>query len=364
MVKQLFVMRAFACLCIAMYYAIGTASSSYPLSIHSTEQRIWFYLFPLLLCAAPMFIFISEFLVARAYPDQPKKGFLVNRLRYMMIPYVSMGIFYAAFEAGISRSLDIFTSKLWSNMMLGGFHGYFVLIIFQFYLLHLFFHKIADACKPVIVLAGAFLIQAAYLWLAAEFWYEPGQRFSFWWYPFTGWLFYFTAAYYAGRYDLQFEQLLSRHWKWIAVLLPIAGAMFVWLYPMNLFPLGSKRPDIIIYAIAAICALFLVATKIKRPPKLIVWISQLSFGIYLLNPFFYRCFEKVLSGLLVPHLSFSLYTFVLFGASTSASMLAVWLLQRLPLGSYLVGKIGKGFHEEREAELRSPKEGAPLTPRV
>ena len=42
-----------------------------------------------------MFIFISELVISKVYKDGVPKHFLTKRIRYILIPYTVMGLFYA-----------------------------------------------------------------------------------------------------------------------------------------------------------------------------------------------------------------------------------------------------------------------------
>ena len=112
--------------------------------------------------------------------------------------------------------MSAFGQYWWKHLLLGDYHGYFILIILQFYVLHYFFHENLKKWSPKIVLPVSFMISALYL---GFFNFTPSIQTSvgqyiwdkFYWIPFLGWLFYFTLAYYSGRYYPTFVSYLKSY---------------------------------------------------------------------------------------------------------------------------------------------------------
>src|SRR5699024_1571354 len=114
-------------------------------------------LFPVLLplmYATPVFVFISEYLFSRSYPEGLPEGFYRRRFKYLVLPYLSMGIAYAVYDNWDTSVLEIARAAA-ANILLGQFVGYFVLVIVQFYLLHHLFHRHLKRWNPWAVLAVA-----------------------------------------------------------------------------------------------------------------------------------------------------------------------------------------------------------------
>src|SRR5690625_7952470 len=101
----------------------------------------------------PTFIFISMLLISYSYPNGLPKGFLWRRFQLILLPFIFMAIFYSA-DMNIFNQLlagnmtEVFSSATWSTILsnvignlMGGYHGYFILIIFQFYILAYFLYK-------------------------------------------------------------------------------------------------------------------------------------------------------------------------------------------------------------------------------
>lgn len=109
--------------------------------------------------STPAFIFISEFLLARSYPDGVPDGFLKKRGKVIFVPF----LFIAAIDALLMTSAMggevtflAFVQKYLANVFLGNFIGYFILVIFQFYMLHMMFHEVLE--KSIAEMGAVYLI--------------------------------------------------------------------------------------------------------------------------------------------------------------------------------------------------------------
>lgn len=101
-----------------------------------------------------------------------------------------------------------------TNIQYAYWHGYFILIILQFVLIHAVFVKFLKNVPAWIMLVITFIINAKYLH-TANFHFEMMPPIMHDWYslvrvPFLGWIFYFTVAYYVGKYLKQVKD--SRKW--------------------------------------------------------------------------------------------------------------------------------------------------------
>ncbi|HDR8533000.1 TPA: acyltransferase family protein, partial [Bacillus cereus] len=208
MIKEVFFLRVVACLSVVLLHSI----TSY-LDLIDFNQKGFLNNLRILLCfGTPMFIFISELVISKVYKDGVPKHFLTKRIRYILIPYTVMGLFYALqYTYQEEDFLHAFVLQSAKNIFLGDFHGYFILIIMQFYILHAVLFEFFRRANVKKVLLIAFIINVIYL---AIFNFIPvpdnaiGEyiwlRFS--WVPFVGWLFYFCLAYYCGIYYTEFKE--------------------------------------------------------------------------------------------------------------------------------------------------------------
>ncbi|WP_335870661.1 acyltransferase family protein [Bacillus sp. 2205SS5-2] len=351
MVNEIFLMRSVACLGIVILHSVDRVFPEGSSVIISLVKL-------LLVCSTPIFIFISEFILAKTYREELPSTFWGKRIKYVLLPFLFFGTFYALAKA-IQESLGseghvvtLFLTFLWKHLILGDYHGYFILVIFQFYLLHYFFHKLLKKANPVLMIGLSLLTTLAYLGffnftnpLPTPIWEYIWE--TFYWIPFPGWLFYFTLAYYCGVYYEEFITSLKKSAKWILIT-PILFAII----SLTIDRLGwievisSKRVDMVFYSTSLILLLYYAANQMKNIPRFFIVISQYSFGIYLFHPFYlavmYMVFS-IISYTFSPAVEFLLYV----TGSTLLSMISTYVLNKLPFGKYVSGRIGIGMKKEK-----------------
>ncbi|WP_409341847.1 acyltransferase family protein [Paenibacillus sp. MBLB4367] len=341
-IGELFVLRSTACLSLVLLHSFARVYGSDIEAINTVNLLLTF--------ATPMFVFISEFVLAHSYPDKQPKQFWTKRLKYLLLPYLFFGTFYAFVKAvemrnGLSYS-EAALQLLWKHILLGDFHGYFILVIFQFYALHGLYTKvIRDRISPITVISVSLLIQLLYLSFfnlvkpldipfAAYIWDK------LFWLPVFGWLSYFSIAYYCGRNYEAFKRQLIKRTKWV-VMAPIVTAILpIVLYKLGVYTeISSKRFDMVPFVIAMTLFLFLMALKLRSIPNIIVQISKYSFGIYLFHPFYmavFKAFENKIPFTISSVPLVGLYFF----SSIILSVVSVYIANKIKYGTYLVGRLG------------------------
>lgn len=349
-INEIFLLRSIACLSLVLNHAIER-------SFHNPSD-LMNAINTLLTFGTPCFIFISEFILSKSYPNKLPSNFWNKRVKYILVPYFMFGIFYAiakGFEQSISSGEPIMLAighLVWRNIFLAEYHGYFIIIIFQFYLLHFYFSKYLQKWSPKWVIGCSLLINVVYL--AFFNFVEPiptalGEYIWRWfyWIPFFGWVFYFTVAYYSGRYYTIFIEKLNKYSKWVLVSPIIIASVSIIFYLNGFYPIvSSKKVDMLFFTMSMLLFIYFVSTKIKKVPKIIVTISQYSFGIYLFHPFFMAVMSILIEGPLSDmHWAFKLI--VNFVGSTTLSILVMYLLNKIPYGYYLIGKVGRGLGNEK-----------------
>ncbi|WP_349409391.1 acyltransferase family protein [Pseudalkalibacillus sp. SCS-8] len=342
-INEIFLIRAVACIAVVVIHTLTVSVMNYDLP--STTEGPIRYVQLLLMFATPTFILISEILVSHSYREGTPKGFLVKRMKYILLPYLFMGTVYALYDLIVySMTAADFFNHLKDILLLGRWHGYFILIIMQFYLLHLFFQRFLLNFSPGIVLFVAAILNFSYLGIvnfvkpfgfsnAFYIWYDFSRI------PFLGWILYFTVAFYIGRDIERFRHILSR-WK-IPVLIGtiFMGSLLLYFRREKILTMiSSNRVDVIVYTILVLLLLFVIGTWLERIPRIIVLISQYSFGIYLLHPFFLQLLNLYYSK--TGEVSLLTYSITSFIAGVAGPIVVTFLLNLTPVGAFTVGKIG------------------------
>lgn len=210
------------------------------------------------------------------------------------------------------------------------------------------------------ILSISFLVNAAYLsifyfmdpvaGISERFW----ERHSI--IPFPGWVFYFTAAYYAGKNFDQVKGWLQKNIVWVTA----GGAGLLMFLVFNhragiVTDVSSKRVDLLLYTCVVMALLYYVFTKIKPFPKWAVLISNYSFSIYLIHFMILRAIRKLTDQSV--DMNLAVYTLLLFFVGVIGSIVIAYMMNKLPFGSYVVGKVNRIKYTppvQRE-ELQKPK---------
>lgn len=368
-VKEIFLLRSIACLVIVFMHSVTLAVNNLNMSdltvgwLDSIRMALMF--------GTPMFIFISEFVIAYSYPSETPKGFIKKRFLYVFLPFISMAIFYAGFNTVVDNaSLQSFIISAFKNITIGSFHGYFILIIFQFYLLHMFFIKyIVPKYSPSKVISVSIGINVIYLAffnflnLEGALSFIPGIE-RIWikanTLPFVAWLGYFSVAYYCGRKPELLIAWIKRHKSFVFAMPVVTLALLQYVYHSQLLgEMHSKRVDVLFYTFSLLLLLSYLATKIRYIPKFINVISQYSFGIYLLHPFFLALiplsFIKEVTIMNVTGII--LLAFIL---GIGLSIISVSALNKFKVGKYIVGRVGKEYNNVELYELKRKKSSKTL----
>jgi membrane-bound acyltransferase YfiQ involved in biofilm formation len=357
MIKEIFVLRSIGCLSIVLLHSIYIGIQTETIREMGELSAIFFDSIQMILYyGTPMFIFISEFLIAYSYRNRELPNyFLKKRLRFILVPFFVMGIFYALpfFSGGMQEGFN----KILMNIFIGDYHGYFILIIFQFYLFHFLFHSKLKKWPPKIVLFVSFLINAAYLMffnftVPPEAWtIGPYIWDRFYWLPMFGWVFYFTVGYYAGTYFESFSGFIYKY-RYFFIIGPIlTSILMLTLYHSGILAVhSSKRTDILIHTIMCIFFLFYMTSRMKELPFFLEYISRFSFGIYLLHYFYIFLFDFFYQ--LQPFTIGFLYIIVLFVFSLSASIATIIIVNKWKYGFLLIGQIGAPYSPSKKPALK------------
>jgi len=348
-INEIFLLRSVACLSIVLNHALERSFNN-PSELMNAG-------FMLLTFGTPTFIFISEFILSRSYPNELPTKFWSKRVKYILIPYFLFGIFYAiakGFEQSFSNGEAVFITighNIFRHIILAEYHGYFIIIIFQFYLLHFFFSKYLKKWSPKWVIGVSLVINIVYLGFFNIVDPIPtvlGQYVWSWfyWIPFFGWVFYFTVAYYSGLYFTVFTQGLAKYSKWILTAPMIFALVSIALFMNGFYPvISSKKVDMVFFTSSMILFIYLVSMKINNVPKIIVKISQYSFGIYLFHPFFMAVISIIGPLNDIPGIGKLIIYFV---GSIYLSIIGTYVINQIPYGYYFIGKIGMGITDKQK----------------
>lgn len=256
---------------------------------HVTElqSNITHYIQILLLSATPCFIMLSELLLGMRYSKHIPKNFLFKRVKFILIPYIFFALF-VAFE----RYFDPHNHQtLWfqiSDILIKGrFFGWFVIVIFQFFILHMLFYKWLDKLKPALPIIISFIISFGH---ALLMYYS--QSYVGWWrehYPlFTrtiilNWLFYFVIGFYIGKNYEAVMNYIKGKVRYILLLLLVNALVIAFnLFYLKIEWTESNRFDLFIFTASLFMLTIYISKHLSKFHLTIFYlISEISFFIYL-----------------------------------------------------------------------------------
>lgn len=341
------------------------------ISVHST----WFTLnggtsataggiLALLHYTREVFMALTGFVLTYSLWDRPVKWLAFWKRRYwlVLVPYVFWSAAYLQITHSIAQPMiyfpllaqDLLTGKAW-------FHLYYLLVTMQFYLLMPVFLVVMRWAKqrPGLVLSlaalgeiilmqydhtvgstGILVHQSGVLVLTYE-------------------LYFIVGGVTAVHWD-RVSQWLHEHspWVWIGLLvaaLIMEGAYLIQLHQTHTVNYADSvmQPWMVPWSILTFFGLItigLIGEKQSwRLKPLIRRISNLSFGIYLIHPMILAGWLWLLSKVGVPLDSWVLDVATV-AAVTSASLLVIGAIARLPISPFVIGRSTIGTRKSQEKD--------------
>lgn len=331
-IEEIYWLRAYGCLAVFFFHLLDH------LERHVDTWALNLARIPTVL-GTPIFIFISIFLFSARYGCNIPKGFLGNRIKYVMVPYLVYGLAYSIAEFLRLYSLDE-DNGLWATMkeymVFAGWHGYFLIIAAQFYLIYWLYCRFDMArylaATPCLVV-GSLISMGWWGYWQWNSHLPPGYLH---WVAPLGWLYLFFLALVLVQY---YNDTASPRPQWVDYL-----AKSYWLIATTGLIILLSLPGWLEYSSKEIWVvpLFLIFTvwmmkhlKGRQAPPLIKRLNEVSFGIYLTHPMFFNLVDVFNAG---ERLSTTLYILTLTGIGLAGSIGWNILVNRWRWGGLLFGK--------------------------
>ncbi|MFP4138091.1 MAG: acyltransferase family protein [Halomonas sp.] len=330
-IEEIYWLRFYGCLAVFLFHLIGRIEDNYLSHLTLDLARI-----PLVL-GTPIFIFISIFLFSARYGSQVPHHFLANRFKYIMVPYLVYGLIYSLAEYLRVRASggDLnFSYHMTEYLVFAGWHGYFLVIAMQFYVLFWLYNR-----------------YALWRWLPAGRWVVVGALISMGWWGFfrwqgieppgylhwiapLGWIYlFFLAILLVGAYPALRERRWFRvfsHPAWL--LATVAGIVAFTLH--GELEYSSKETWVVPLFIFS--ALWGMGWLAGRPAtRLVKKVNEYSFGIYLAHPLFFSVVDFFTWQMTVP---LWLYVPLLTVVGMAGSILLNRLVNRRHWSGLMLGK--------------------------
>lgn len=339
-INIIFWMRALACLSIVLIHSITTTFFKLNEIDHSKIFRL---IQLLLMFSTPLFVFISEFLIAKNYGVNLKENFWKSRMLHLGVPFVILNSLLAIVY-GYPTDLQSYAQQ-WIRMMFqGGSVTYFILIIFQFFVLHKVLGPFLIKLNPIKITIYSVIFSSIFWYIRGSF-KAPDIAILSWiwdregWIIFFGWFCYFVLAFYIGVHYEKFITKIKEFKLGIILGLFIATCILIGNYVLGIDTyVESKRFDIPLYTVFVILFFFLISTYNIYVPKFILFISNYSFSIYLLHYFFVHR----LGTLNIDPIKNIIFTFII---TLIFSICIAYILNKFKYGKFIVGGISNFRYE-------------------
>lgn len=333
MVKEWDLLRAIACVSIVLLH-----TTTWVITLQAPEMTDVASFLRLILCfATPTFILLSIIILANRYPNELPKNFWSSRILYIYLPFVAFSAIDAMNRMSAKKG---FIEYFYSNIVLGRFTGWFILVIFQLYILYWFVTKFKWSRWIVFPLCiAASYVHFNELVFSEEFYavYSLELRITA-----TIWLIYFVFAYFVGRYYSVIAPWLLKA-RYVLLLLVAWSIQYLYGKFDTLDLLVESRT---IYLVPTVITLTLAilawGQKIPKLPP-IDFVSRYAFAIYLGHwPVMFHVAPIITAYVEPVYMSIPL----IFITAICISSLFAYALQHVPGGQFIVGKVKK----KRKAE--------------
>lgn len=313
-----------------------------------------------------VFLFMTAFVLFYNYYDRPLDlgRFWPRRFKLVAFPYVIWSVLYLLYGGSARHGLGPFLATLGHALVTGTawFHLYYLLVTMQIYVafpaMRWLVRKTEGHHRTLFVAAALFELV-----LFGVYQYWPGAIAA--WLP--GWLKWVVTlrgqVFFTYEFFLVLGALAAVHYRSVTAWVGQNGRLLALLFGGSLaamwaafavgvlvfhqsvgFASGVIQPLMVPYAAAVILGLFWLglqwAERRARWPRLSALVSlvaELSFGIYLIHPWFLQQISTYLVPLVGP-LTRVVVTPATVLLTFTVATLAVRLIAATPLSVYLIGR--------------------------
>ncbi len=353
-ITELEILRAAAAFAVVIIHVTANPMVTLPVTSRS------FFLYSLLnqwsRFSIPAFVLITGLVLTHTYgrvANFDLATFLRKRLQGIFVPYLAWTLFYLLWRARV-EGFAALPGRLLPSLIQGTgmYQLYFIVLIFQFYLLFPLLRPLLRSRWLGWAVAAAVLFQFALMWdtfYGLFHFSSPAALAVLRWRDrlFPWWLGYFMLGTWLA---VHIDALLAWTRRYAAGLLLAAGGILAVMMVeyMRLmqqpgmsvgFAATGFRPTAYLYALVATVGLlglggWLLGRK-DRPAACLLEMGRHSFGIFLVHPFVLDLTMRFTAPL---NLTPTLYLGLVSAVVLTLSYAAARLLAALPFGHWLVGR--------------------------
>lgn len=330
---------------LCIFVVVTHLFTQYSLNTDPDKQQIatLYWIRMLLIVGTPGFIMLSQVLVTMNYKNELPKKFIAQRLKFIFIPYLIIGAFYSFSEYMYLRRP--FETIFYEAVIRGYWYGYFILVIFQFYLLTKIIYYInnkfnINLYKSKVIILFSVIINMGYLFYYANnaevtnfvdkyYFFSPNTMI-------LGWIGYYFIGSFIGIY---YEEILNFFTEYISIMIflnIVAFTFFIFSQKHDYWMVSSFSWSILPYCIIMFLTILVFAKTIAPfMYKFFTIVSAYSFFIYLIHPI-------LLDTIYIYTSRFEDFTIVFIVVSLIITLGACigigLLLKEVKLSKFIVGK--------------------------
>lgn len=355
-IAELDVVRAVAAVAVVMIHVTAAPLVSYP--VDSPSFLAYSLINQWSRFSIPAFVLLSGLALELAYGREKSVNwgrYFARRLRSVGVPYLIWCAVYVLFRTRVEGTWGQLPERYLRSVVDGTamYHLYFIVLIFQFYLLYPLLRPLArsrwlgPATAVALVLNGFLMWDAYYGFLldqAGPAWMQSVLRWRFQLFPW--WAGYFMAGLWMAS---QRDHLVAWTRRWLWPLLGASCGLFGWMMVEYMgvmtrgaavgFAASGFRPSAYLYSLAATASLIGLGNWLIVMCGLIgravLAFGRHSFGIYLVHPLLLEFAVRVLQPLGLPPAP---YLVVISLGVLAGSYLFTWAVARFPFGRWIVGR--------------------------
>jgi Predicted acyltransferases len=302
--------------------------------------------------AVPLFIILSGFVLY--YVDSRKESFSlitfwIKRSKKIIIPYVIWNIIYLLYSTRhekITSDIPAFLKVLENNILMGvgTYHLYFVLVIFQLYLIYPLI-RLAARKNMKLTLIVSFILtmySQTLIYLGVQNKAAiPETVLPFYLLP-PVWIFFFVFGMYISKNIKEVRRIVSQK---------SAASGAVWLFTYLIIIIDTKlsntvessiKPSVIVYSVISFIFIYGMALKMANTHsiagKFMDFLSEQSFLIYLSHVLFLKLITSIsyIAGF-GEFWETSRHQLLLYIATIAASCTFAYLMSFTPLTGLIGG---------------------------
>lgn len=374
-IEELYYIRAIAALGILIIHATGVFAVYS--EFNSKAMYLGIFANQFFRFGSPIFMMISGLVLFynyRSIEEFDAKKFYKKKALYILIPYIIWSAIYFGYRSYYDK-IPFDLSRLillMKEIRMGSSypHLYFILLIFQFYLiLPLLIKYLTKPMKdkPVKAFIILFFLQAIIL-IYGRYFRDfnatglVGLFNKYYWKSIFGWFFYFLSGGILGLHYERIVQLIEKHIKYISLLYIITTVLYIgqvycniWINSSRVYydNFGSIRPETLIYGVVTMPMLIWIARKMVGRFNVLKTFGTYSLGIYFAHPIILEQIKINLFGSYPEVLGYSRISslFILPSLGIIITFNLVLIISTSQYRWVLLGRIPKFKIKRKEIEL-------------